>query len=97
MTEKRAPVHRKHIPMRTCVICRRKDSKRVLTRLVRTDAGVQIDPSGKIEGRGAYLCNCRSCWERAVNGTVLGKSLNTTLTYEDRERRQQAMPPLSQV
>ena len=69
----------------------------MLTRLVRTDAGVQIDPGGKMEGRGAYLCNRRSCWECAVNGTMLNKTLNTTLTNEDRERLQQAMPPLSQV
>lgn len=83
--------HQKHIPVRTCIVCRTKDDKRALIRLVRTDTGVQIDRSGKMNGRGAYLCNSESCWERAVKTHVLEKALKMTLTTEDRERLQQAM------
>lgn len=91
MTEHRIP-RRKHIPQRTCVICREKDAKRQLTRIVRTENGIVIDRSGKMNGRGAYLCDQASCWERAVNTDILGKALRMTLTAEDRQRLQQAIP-----
>lgn len=83
---------RKHIPQRTCVVCRDKDAKRQLTRLVRTDSGVVIDPSGKLNGRGAYLCDNPTCWARAASTDILSKALRTTLTAEDRQRLQQAIP-----
>jgi predicted RNA-binding protein YlxR (DUF448 family) len=84
--------HHKHIPIRTCVVCQTKDDKRVLTRLVRTDAGVVVDLSGKMNGRGAYICDSANCWERAVNTNILNKALKTLLTHEDRERLRQALP-----
>lgn len=84
--------NRKRLPERTCVICREKAAKRTLTRLVRTGSGIQIDPGGKLEGRGAYLCDRKSCWERAVNGNILNKALRTTLSDDDRQRLLQAMP-----
>jgi uncharacterized protein len=83
---------RKHIPVRTCVACREKETKRQLTRVVRTETGVQIDPTGKMNGRGAYLCDKASCWERAVKTDLLNKALRTTLTDGDRQRLQQAIP-----
>lgn len=73
----------KHIPRRTCVSCREQDSKRSLTRIVRTpDGQVLIDLSGKQNGRGAYLCDRRSCWERAATSSVLSRALNVDLTDE---------------
>ena len=45
-----------------------------------------VDPGGKMNGRGAYLCERPECWERAMNTDVLAKALKTTLTSEDRER-----------
>ncbi|MCS7071921.1 MAG: YlxR family protein [Anaerolinea sp.] len=77
---------RKHVPIRTCVVCREKAGKRTLVRLVRTESGIQIDPSGKMNGRGAYLCEQPGCWERAMTTDVLARALRTTLTDEDRER-----------
>lgn len=83
---------RKHIPQRSCVVCRTKDSKRQLTRLVRTDAGIVIDVTGKQNGRGSYLCDNRACWQRAQETDVLAKALRMALSAEDRIRLQQAMP-----
>jgi hypothetical protein len=77
---------RKHVPIRTCVVCRDKSGKKTLTRVVRTTEGVQIDRSGKMNGRGAYLCTSDSCWQRAISTDVLAKALRTTLTADDRER-----------
>lgn len=75
----------KHIPQRTCVGCRAALSKRALVRVVRRPEGVQIDPTGKLAGRGAYLHSQRSCWERGLKG-ALAAALKMTLTPEDRQR-----------
>ncbi len=76
---------RKRIPQRLCVICRQVQAKRELIRLVRTpDAGVQVDPSGKCVGRGAYLCHNPSCWQKAACGDAISRALRTALTEEDR-------------
>nr|WP_119069293.1 YlxR family protein [Aggregatilinea lenta] len=84
---------RRHVPQRTCIVCRSTADKRTLTRLVRTpDDGVHIDPTGKQNGRGAYLCDQRACWERALETDVLAKALRTTLTEADRERIRAAQP-----
>lgn len=76
----------KHIPQRTCVVCRRIRPKRELVRLVCvSDGSVEVDISGKKEGRGAYLCPVRECWEAGLNGGRLEHNLQTTLTQNNRE------------
>ena len=83
----------KHVPQRTCVVCGEKRDKRGLTRVVRSAEGeLHVDPTGKMEGRGAYLCEQGTCWERAINGQALSRALRMTLTDEDRKRLQQARP-----
>ncbi len=61
--------------------------KRQLIRLVRTAEGVQVDPTGKLAGRGAYLHDRRACWERALKG-ALAHALKVELSPEDRQRLQ---------
>ena len=86
MKVSKKPVQRvKHVPQRTCVGCREVLPKRKMVRIVRTVDGVQIDPTGKLPGRGAYLHDRRECWERGLKG-VLGHALKTTLTQADRAR-----------
>jgi len=76
------------------VVCRSTAEKRALTRLVRTpEDGVQVDLTGKQNGRGAYLCDRPECWDKALVSDVLAKALRTTLTDADRERLQAARPP----
>jgi predicted RNA-binding protein YlxR (DUF448 family) len=82
--KKKAAQKRKHVPQRTCVGCREILPKRTLIRIVRTAEAVQIDPTGKLAGRGAYLHNQRSCWERGLKG-VLAHALKTELSEEDRK------------
>lgn len=87
------PVRR--VPQRMCVVCRTTTVKRGLTRIVRTaDDGLHVDPTGKRNGRGAYLCDQVTCWQRAIKSDVLAKALRTTLTEVDRERLRDAMPAL---
>jgi predicted RNA-binding protein YlxR (DUF448 family) len=64
-----------------------------MVRIVRTADGVQIDPTGKLPGRGAYLHDRRECWERGLKGT-LGHALKTSLMPEDRARLEEFMNSL---
>lgn len=78
------PVRRRHIPQRSCIACRRTDSKRALIRIVRTaQQGVQIDPTGKLAGRGAYLCQSQPCWQKAIKSSALNRALKTALTVDE--------------
>jgi hypothetical protein len=75
---------RRHIPLRTCIACRQTGSKRELVRVVRTPAaGVQVDATGKLAGRGAYLHRNRTCWEQGLRSQRLSQALKTTLTAEE--------------
>ena len=76
----------KTVPQRMCVVCRSRDNKRRLTRLVRTTDGVFVDPTGKQNGRGAYLCDNPACQERAATSDILAKALRVELTDLDRQR-----------
>ena len=70
----------KHVPQRMCIWCRERSSKRSLTRVVRTPEGqVLIDSTGKMNGRGAYLCDDPACWERSIVTNMLGRALKTEL------------------
>ena len=75
----------KHVPQRMCVVCREKAGKRTLARVVRlTDGTVVVDPTGKQNGRGAYLCDKTTCWSRAAASDVLGQALRTTISSDTR-------------
>jgi hypothetical protein len=82
----------KHVALRSCVVCREKRDKKSLLRVVCVENRVQIDRSGKMNGRGAYLCEREACWERALTTDVLAKALRTTLTKDDRERLRVVKP-----
>ena len=73
--------------------CRTVLAKRALIRIVWRPEGVQVDATGKLAGRGAYLHVERSCWERGLKG-ALANALKVTLTPEDRQRLEQFMSTL---
>ena len=94
MTKK--PAQRvKHVPQRTCVGCREVLPKRQMVRVVRTADGVQVDPTGKVAGRGAYLHDQRECWEQGMKG-ALAHALKAELTAEDRARLEDFIKTLPQ-
>lgn len=71
---------------RTCIVCRETDSKGSLLRIVRTPEGsIHFDPTGKMNGRGAYVCSV-SCLEKAISFKRLESALRIKVTDEDRER-----------
>lgn len=83
------------MPQRTCVGCRETLAKRGMIRIVRTPEGLRVDPTGKLAGRGAYLHDRRSCWERGLRG-ALANALKTELTDPDREMLRGYMETLPQ-
>jgi predicted RNA-binding protein YlxR (DUF448 family) len=54
---------------------------------------VQVDPTGKLPGRGAYLHDRLECWERGLKG-ALGHALKTSMTQDDRARLEEFMNSL---
>jgi uncharacterized protein len=83
--KKQQALRKKHVPQRTCVACRTHDAKRGLVRLVRTPEGnVEVDETGKKNGRGAYLCRTRECWETGLNKRALDNALKTQISPESR-------------
>ena len=71
------------IPQRMCVGCREMKDKRELLRVVRTPEGnIEVDPTGKRAGRGAYLCPDPQCLQQAVKGKRLQKALEQEISTE---------------
>lgn len=63
------------IPQRMCVGCQEMKPKKQLIRLVRTpEETIEIDPTGKRSGRGAYICPGEACFKKAVKGKKLEKA-----------------------
>lgn len=66
----------KKIPMRSCVVTREKLPKSELVRVVRTPEGkLQVDTTGKVNGRGAYLKKDLSVFDKAYSTKVLNRIL----------------------
>ena len=77
----------KKIPMRQCMGCRERRAKKEMIRVVRcTDGAVQLDFSGKLNGRGAYICPSSDCLKRAIKSKALDRSLEVTIPQEVYDR-----------
>ena len=70
----------KKIPMRMCVACREMWAKKDLMRIVRTAEGeLVLDLTGKLSGRGAYLCRDAACLNKAIKIRALERALEAPL------------------
>ena len=77
----------KKIPQRQCMGCRERKAKRELIRVVRgTDGVVSLDFSGKLNGRGAYLCPDAECLKKAQKAKSLERSLEVPIPQEVYDR-----------
>jgi predicted RNA-binding protein YlxR (DUF448 family) len=71
-------LERRAFPTRSCVTCREARAKRDLLRIVRApDGTVAYDPSGKANGRGAYVCRDEACIAGAFGRGGLSHALST--------------------
>jgi predicted RNA-binding protein YlxR (DUF448 family) len=56
----------RHVPMRKCVVCHKRFPKKQLLRVVRSEVHTAVyDDTGKMPGRGAYVCATPTCTMRA--------------------------------
>ena len=77
----------KKIPQRQCMGCRERKEKKQLLRVVRcTDGTVILDFSGKVSGRGAYVCPDPECLKKARKTRVLERSLEVEIPQEVYDR-----------
>lgn len=73
----------KKIPMRMCTGCREMKPKRDLIRVVKTPEGeIKVDFTGKLNGRGAYICKDIECLEKAVKQKSLSRAFECPITDE---------------
>lgn len=70
----------KKIPMRMCSGCRESKPKIDLIRIVRTPENkIVIDKTGKVSGRGAYVCKNEECFKKSVKSKALSRALDTAI------------------
>ncbi len=73
----------KKIPLRMCVGCMQMRPKAELIRIVKETSGdISLDPSGKKNGRGAYICKNEKCLENAIRTKKLQRTFNTVIPDE---------------
>lgn len=63
----------KKVPMRTCIACRVSKPKRELIRVVKNGEIIGLDLTGKMNGRGAYVCNDKACITKLCKQKLLNK------------------------
>ncbi len=64
----------KHIPLRSCIVCREQKAKADLIRIVRSsDGAISLDKTGAKSGRGAYVCKSKECIDTLVKKNVLNR------------------------
>lgn len=77
----------KKIPQRQCMGCRERKAKREMLRVVRgTDGTVSLDFSGKLNGRGAYICPKADCLQKARRAKALERALETEIPEQVYDR-----------
>jgi predicted RNA-binding protein YlxR (DUF448 family) len=70
--------------IRTCIGCGKTEDKREVTRFVRThDGTVEVDETGRANGRGAYVHATLECFELAIRKRRIGSALRTNVSEDD--------------
>ncbi len=66
----------KKVPMRMCIACREMKQKRELVRVVKTADGIKPDKTGKLSGRGAYVCPTEECVKKLRKQKLLNRTFS---------------------
>lgn len=75
--------NKRKVPMRKCVGCGEMKPKKELLRILRTeDESIVLDTTGKKNGRGAYICYSRDCFQKAVKNKGLERSFKQAIPAE---------------
>lgn len=87
----------KAVPMRQCKGCRERKPKKELMRIVRTpENNVVIDITGKINGRGMYICRNTQCLMKAEKKKALEQSFGIAVSSEIYEKLKKEMALIGQ-
>ena len=86
----------KKIPMRKCVGCGEMKPKKELIRILRTEEEFLVDVTGKKNGRGAYLCPCKTCFDLSVKSHGLERSFKQEIPQEVYEKLAKEMERIGQ-
>ncbi|QOR36022.1 YlxR family protein [Clostridium sp. 'deep sea'] len=78
---------KRKIPKRMCIACREMKEKKQLLRVVKTPEGdVKVDTTGKVNGRGSYLCKNSECINQAIKKKQISRALEVNIpadVYEE--------------
>ncbi len=70
----------KHVPQRSCIACRMQKDKSELVRIVRgADGEIAVDVTGRMPGRGAYVCRNAECMNAVIAKRALNRVYKTQL------------------
>lgn len=73
----------KKVPLRKCTGCGEMKNKKEMLRVLKTTEGdIVLDVTGRKNGRGAYLCQSRECFEKAAKSKGLERSLKCSIPQE---------------
>ena len=73
----------KQMPQRTCMGCNVKKDKKDLVRVVKNkEQKICIDITGKMDGRGAYICNSVECLDKVVKTKRLERVLECKINED---------------
>ena len=72
----------KKVPMRTCIACRSSKPKRELIRVVKSGEQITLDKTGKLNGRGAYVCPDKACIEKLKKQKLLNRAFSMPVADE---------------
>lgn len=74
---------KKKIPLRQCVGCNERRAKSELIRVLRTPEGnIELDSSGRKNGRGVYLCHNAKCFNKARKSGRIASHLECDIPEE---------------
>ncbi len=69
-------------PYRMCMVCRERKPKNELVRIVKNQNGIKIDETGKVDGRGAYICKEGNCCDKLLKTKSLNKTFRENISIE---------------
>ena len=82
----------KKVPLRQCIGCGEMKGKKEMSRILKTEAeGVVLDATGRKNGRGAYVCPNRECFQKAVKSRGLERAFKMPISKEIYESLEKEM------
>lgn len=76
-------VKKRKVPLRKCIVTGEMKPKQELIRIVRSKEGViSVDPTGKMNGRGAYISNNEECFEQAKKKDILSRHFQEKISED---------------